>query len=239
MGLICIPLTLLNYIEPFRFGSFLSKLICTFTALTHSLHFVHHLVNSPIIKFPAEWGLPLSAAILGSQSDSELLPGCLIYLWVLSTLYMLLLFSHQVVSDSFVTSWTVARQALLSRGFPRQEYWSGLPFPSPGVSSRLRDQTCVSCIGRWIFFFTTEPPGKPALFMVAGKFWMLINFVCMDQFWYCGFLNICLGQGKFLLPLDFLIITALITQSCLYLSRSPAASEPISPPQSSNGSFPQ
>ena len=28
--------------------------------------------------------------------------------------------------------WTVARQALLSMGFPRQEYWSGLPFPSPG-----------------------------------------------------------------------------------------------------------
>ena len=30
----------------------------------------------------------------------------------------------------FVTPWTVARQALLSMGFPRQEYWSGLPFPS-------------------------------------------------------------------------------------------------------------
>ena len=32
----------------------------------------------------------------------------------------------------FVTPWTVARQAPLSMGFPRQEYWSGLPFPSPG-----------------------------------------------------------------------------------------------------------
>ena len=32
----------------------------------------------------------------------------------------------------FVTPWTVARQAPLSLGFPRQEYWSGLPFPSPG-----------------------------------------------------------------------------------------------------------
>ena len=31
----------------------------------------------------------------------------------------------------FVTPWTVARQAL-SMGFPRQEYWSGLPFPPPG-----------------------------------------------------------------------------------------------------------
>ena len=34
--------------------------------------------------------------------------------------------------DSFVTPWTAARQAPLSMGFPRQEYWSGLPFPSPG-----------------------------------------------------------------------------------------------------------
>ena len=32
----------------------------------------------------------------------------------------------------FVTPWTVAHQAPLSVGFPRQEYWSGLPFPSPG-----------------------------------------------------------------------------------------------------------
>ena len=36
------------------------------------------------------------------------------------------------MSDSFATLWTVARQAPLSMGFPRQEYWSGLPFPSPG-----------------------------------------------------------------------------------------------------------
>ena len=32
----------------------------------------------------------------------------------------------------FATLWTVAGQAPLSMGFPRQEYWSGLPFPSPG-----------------------------------------------------------------------------------------------------------
>ena len=34
--------------------------------------------------------------------------------------------------STFATSWTVALQAPLSIGFPRQEYWSGLPFPSPG-----------------------------------------------------------------------------------------------------------
>ena len=32
----------------------------------------------------------------------------------------------------FVTPWTVAYQASLSMGFSRKEYWSGLPFPSPG-----------------------------------------------------------------------------------------------------------
>ena len=38
--------------------------------------------------------------------------------------------SHSVVSDS-VTPWTVARQAPMSMEISRQEYWSGLPFPSP------------------------------------------------------------------------------------------------------------
>ena len=39
--------------------------------------------------------------------------------------------SHSVVSDS-ATPWTVAHQGPLSVGFSRQEYWSGLPCPSPG-----------------------------------------------------------------------------------------------------------
>ena len=43
---------------------------------------------------------------------------------------LLSLFSHSVVSDSFVTPWTIANQARLSMGFSRQEYWRR--FPSPG-----------------------------------------------------------------------------------------------------------
>ena len=35
------------------------------------------------------------------------------------------------MSDS-TTPWTVARQPPLSMGLSRQEYWTGLPFPSPG-----------------------------------------------------------------------------------------------------------
>ena len=37
-----------------------------------------------------------------------------------------------IISNSFMTPWTVALQAPPSVGFPRQEHWSGLPFPSPG-----------------------------------------------------------------------------------------------------------
>ena len=39
---------------------------------------------------------------------------------------------YSVVSDYFATPWITAHQALLSIGFSRQEYLSGLPFPSPG-----------------------------------------------------------------------------------------------------------
>ena len=41
-------------------------------------------------------------------------------------------FSHSVISDSFVTPWTVPQKAPLSMEFSRQKYWCGLPFLSPG-----------------------------------------------------------------------------------------------------------
>ena len=50
--------------------------------------------------------------------------------YLLMYVYTLLLFSHEVVSDPFATPWTEACQDPLSMGFPRQEYWKGLPFPS-------------------------------------------------------------------------------------------------------------
>ena len=40
---------------------------------------------------------------------------------------------HLLSTDSLATPWTVAYQAPLSMGFSRQEYWNGLPFPSPGI----------------------------------------------------------------------------------------------------------
>ena len=44
------------------------------------------------------------------------------------------------------TSWTIAHQAPLSMGFSRQEYWSGLPFPSPGD---LSDHGLNPCLLHW------------------------------------------------------------------------------------------
>ena len=43
-----------------------------------------------------------------------------------------MLFADVLVIESFVSPWTVACQTPLSTGFPRQEYWSGLPSSSPG-----------------------------------------------------------------------------------------------------------
>ena len=46
--------------------------------------------------------------------------------------------------------WTLAHQAPLSMGFSRQEYWSGLPFPSLGDLPDPEDRTRVSCTDRQI-----------------------------------------------------------------------------------------
>ena len=71
--------------------------------------------------------------------------------------------SHSVVSDS-ATPWIVARQAPLSVGFSRQEYWSGLPFPpagdlpDPGIVPKSLASPALA--GR---FFTTSAIGEPVL----------------------------------------------------------------------------
>ena len=73
-------------------------------------------------------------------------------------MYMLNCFSHVRL---FATLWTAAREAPLSMGFSRQEYWSGLPFPflspgdlsNPGIKPRSPALQADA--------LTSEPPGKP------------------------------------------------------------------------------
>ena len=59
----------------------------------------------------------------------------------------------------FVTPWTIAYQAPLSMGFSRQEYWSGLPFPSPGDLSDPGIEPRFPALEADAL--TSEPPGKP------------------------------------------------------------------------------
>ena len=60
-----------------------------------------------------------------------------------------------------MTPWAVARQASLSLGLFRQEYWSGLPFPPPGdlldLGIKLVSPVSPELAGG---FFTTALPGK-------------------------------------------------------------------------------
>ena len=69
--------------------------------------------------------------------------------------------SHFTHAQLFVNPWARARQAPLSMGFSRQQYWSGLPFPSPEVlpnpGIKPRDRTQVSCIaGRFFTVWATR-----------------------------------------------------------------------------------
>ena len=72
-----------------------------------------------------------------------------------------------VVSNSFATPWTVAHKVPFSMGFPRQEYWSGLPFPSAGdLPDPGIEPQSPALAGR---FFTIEPPGKPTFYYSVTK----------------------------------------------------------------------
>ena len=75
----------------------------------------------------------------------------------------------------FATSWTVARQAPPSMGFSRQEYWSGLPFPSsavlpdPGMEPVSPESPALAG-----GFFATGPPGKLKDLSLGLQFFFLV-----------------------------------------------------------------
>ena len=81
----------------------------------------------------------------------------------------------------FETPWIVAHQAPLSMEFSRQEYWSGLPFPSPGdlPDPEVEPAFLVfpALAGR---FFTTALLGKPEklLYTINNLNNLYISFTC-------------------------------------------------------------
>ena len=84
------------------------------------------------------------------------------------------LFSHVRL---FVTPWTVARQAPLSTGFSRQEYWSGLPFPPP---AGIHNSGINAVVNSKKHFDMLHWPGlvdwTPAI-ILSTKLWKLSQFL--------------------------------------------------------------
>ena len=76
------------------------------------------------------------------------------------------------VAKSCPTVWepmTLAGQAPLSMGYSREEYWSGLPFPSSGdLTDPGMENGSLASHATASSFFTTEPDGKPRLSVVLA-----------------------------------------------------------------------
>ena len=88
-------------------------------------------------------------------------------------MYVLSCFSHVQLS---ATLWTVACQAPLSMGFSRQEYWSGLPFPSPGdlPNPGIEPTSLASpaLVGR---FITTSNIWVPIRYHLGSATWEVVE----------------------------------------------------------------
>ena len=74
----------------------------------------------------------------------------------------------------FATPWTVACQAPLSMGFSRQEYWSGLPFPSPGDLPNPGIEPGSPTLQAEAL--SSEPPGKPYHYL-----WSLLKLMSIES----------------------------------------------------------
>ena len=79
----------------------------------------------------------------------------------------------------FATPWTIPCQALLSMGFPRQEYWSGLPC-NPGDLPQPRDRTLVSCISCRGILYLLSHRGNPKYhsFQIKSKNNFPVSLLC-------------------------------------------------------------
>ena len=88
--------------------------------------------------------------------------------------------------------WTVAHQAPLSMELSRQEYWSGLPFPSPGDFSdpgiEVMSLASPALAGG---FLTTEPPGKLTYTCNSSLFVYMFLYIYMLPWWLSSKRSAC------------------------------------------------
>ena len=87
----------------------------------------------------------------------------------------------------FATSWTVACQAPLSKGFPREEYWNGLRFPSPRILLNPGIEPTSPALAGGVF--TAELPGKPCFLLAFTDIIVIISnhrFECNSSYMSVG-----------------------------------------------------
>ena len=199
-----------------------SSLICFLEASKNSsslsfiLNFHDNCFTSGDFSTSSLWSFPL-CCFLCSNRFSHFLISCLFLF-----LFSLLEFSACIAQHVFVfciffkcfvvgakscptlvTPWTVAHQASLAMGFPRQDYCSGFPFPSPGDLPDWRIKPASpATVGK---FFTTETSGNYThLFFISTISLLLVdaksnvNVTSMQSFRVPGFLFLAA------LPLYFL-----------------------------------
>ena len=131
------------------------------------VRFSHRMISEGAARFA--WMLKPPFAVAGGiflpaphSFSSEGLHAC-----------MLSCFSRVLL---FMTPWTIGHQAHLSMGFPRQGYWSRLPFPDPEIEPTSPVSPALT--GR---FFTAEPPGKPLN--------ICVYIYDLDTLYVCNFIN--------------------------------------------------
>ena len=97
---------------------------------------------------------------------------------------------------TLVSPWTVAHQAPLSLGFPRKEYWSGLPFPPPGDHPDQGSKR-IFCIGRWNLYCwaTREAPILTYLWHTEVRQWFFYVFMLQSS-WSHQNSTVYFGTGK-------------------------------------------
>ena len=104
------------------------------------------------------------------------------------------------------TLWTVACQAPLFIGFSRQEYWSGLPFPSPedlpNPGIKPKSPACISCIGRQVLSHLSHlgSPGERycSCFWVTVSIFPIVFKICLHYSTRHHFLSIWYIPGNVL-----------------------------------------
>ena len=100
-------------------------------------------------------------------------------LWLVGALCMhVCMLSHFSCVRLFVTLWTVAIQAPLSMGFSRQEYWSGLPCPSPGNLPNLGIEPASLVSPAMVNGLTLVPPRKLSVYAYP---WLNILAICSEH----------------------------------------------------------